>query len=100
MTKSKDKSEVEHLRSENRNLKKQIKNIKKQMSRKQKREHLYEDLEEKQAEEHLEEAMKETVVADKTHRCPKCKAKLDIIEGSRLLVYICPDCDYKASKRL
>jgi ribosomal protein L37AE/L43A len=31
--------------------------------------------------------------------CPRCGSPLDVIDGTRMKVYICTGCDYRASKK-
>lgn len=100
MTKKKSHSEIEFLRGEVRQLKAEIKRLKKDTSRKDKREHLYEDLEDLQAEAFLSEEVEERAEISKNMKCPKCKSALDTInEGGAIVIYVCPDCSYKCSKR-
>lgn len=89
MAKSKS-SEVNHLRGV-------IKKLKKNISRQRKHGSRYE--ESKEVEALLEEEMEERQTLNKM-KCPKCTGVLDIIDGAKLKVFICQDCDYKASKRV
>ena len=100
MAKSKDRSEVEHLRGLVRELKSELRHLKKTMARKQKREHLLEDVESREAELFLQEEMEEKKTVAQTERCPKCKSKIDVIDGAKLKVYICSDCGYRKSSRV
>lgn len=101
MTKKKSHSEIEFLRGEVRQLKAEIKRLKKDTSRKDKREHLYEDLEDLQAESLMQEEVEERGEVFKNLKCPNCKEALDVInEGGKIIIYICPDCKYRCSKRV
>lgn len=99
MSRSKEKSEVEHLRGLVRQLKSELRNLKKSMARKQKREHLLDDVEEREAELLLKETLEEKEVVSKKETCPKCRGKLDIIDGARIKIYICSDCSHRFTKR-
>lgn len=100
MTKKKSHSEVEFLRGEIRNLKAQIKHLKKFVSRKEKREHLFQDFEETEMETLLKEEIQERGEVIRSLKCPNCKEPLDAInEGGKITIYICPDCKYRCSKR-
>jgi len=92
VAKSKGKSEVEELKGLVRSLQKEVKRTKK-------RQHLYEDLEIKQAEEMIKEEIEEKQTL-KDERCPKCQGNLEIIDGARIKVFFCSDCDYRKSKRV
>jgi len=95
MAKQREKSEVEHLRAENRKMKAELRNLKKQVNRTNKRAHQFEDLEERLAEQTLEEKSSDYIVVDNT-ACPKCsKGKIETIDlGIRKLVR-CDNCEYK-----
>jgi predicted nuclease with TOPRIM domain len=98
MTRSKDRSEVEYLRGRVKELQSENRNLKKQLSRKEKREHQYEDLEEKLKEVELEE---ETEVFQEAARikCPKCKGEIgQVAIGTRLLLK-CESCGHRESKK-
>lgn len=100
MTKKKSHSELEFLRGEIRTLRAQIKHLKKHVSRKGKREHLFEDLEDKAAELAVQEEIEERGEILKKMTCPKCRAPLDVINGGgKIEIYHCSECEYKCSKR-
>jgi DNA-directed RNA polymerase subunit RPC12/RpoP len=91
-SKNKSRSESEHLRGE-------IKRLKKELGRQNKRQHLYEDLEDRQEEiEYLKQQAKSRKSENK-YVCPKCSGQLEVIDGSKLKVFICTECSYRASKR-
>jgi ribosomal protein L37AE/L43A len=73
-----------------------IQDLKKKVGRADKIEERYTNLEELEAEILLEIDAQE--VASK-YNCPKCKGQLDVIDGSRVKVFICKHCDYRASKK-
>jgi hypothetical protein len=91
MTK-KNKFETEKLKAE-------VKKLRKQLSRNKKREFLYEDLEAKEAEALLKEELEERKNVSSKEKCPRCKGNVDIIDGAKIKVFICQDCDYRASVR-
>jgi hypothetical protein len=91
MTKSKTRSEVEHLRGV-------IKELKKQLKRTEKREHLYSDLESKKAELLLHEEMDARDVPS-VGNCPKCAGVVETIGGSRVKISICQNCGHRWTKR-
>lgn len=94
MTKSKNnKSEAEQLKNE-------IKKLRKQLSRQKKRSYTYEDLETKEAEILLKEELAERRDISTKDQCPKCKGVLDKIEGPKLKIFICPDCNYRSTVRV
>lgn len=98
MSKTKERSELEYYRGLVKELKSENKNLKKRLSRKEKREHLLEDVELQQAELHMEEEAEEAHQANKLE-CPKCSSELDIVDlGARQLV-TCTSCEYRVSKK-
>lgn len=90
MSKQRERSELEHLRAENRTLKKQIKHLKKQLSHKEKREHLYEDISEEIEDQGMEED-----IAPKGKSCELCGKGVLVREkmGARILTK-CTTCTY------
>ena len=99
MTKSKDKSEVEHLRGLVRELKSKNRNLEKELSRKGKREHRCENLEERERESYLEESSENQVIPNK-NICPECSERpLQYIDiGIRYLIS-CEKCGPQGSKK-
>lgn len=94
MTKSKDKSEVEFLRAENRMLKKQVKHMKKDLSRFNKRSQNLEQLEKEAMDHIIEDEMDE--ITEETNMCPKChKGKTEIVDLKVRKMIICDKCDYR-----
>ena len=78
MTKSRSKSDSEHLKGIINTQKKQINHLKKELGRKAKREHLYTDLEEKEAEIQLREEFEEQKIIKK-EMCPDCNKQVESI---------------------
>lgn len=101
MTKKKERSEVEWLRSENRKMKSIIKHLKKEVGRSNKRTLVNEDLSEQLAEEMLEADQVDNAVVS-ANRCPnaKCKGTTELVDlGARKLI-ICDSCNYRQSKKV
>ena len=98
MAKSKDRSEVEHLRAMVKQQRSIIKHLKKEVGRSNKRAHQHEDLEERLAEEMLHEYKEsEEKVDDK--KCPNCsKSKLEFISLGKKTLCICQNCDYRKTR--
>lgn len=97
MAKSKERSEVEALRSENRNLKKQVSYLKKELGRHEKREHQYLDLEDRTQQEELEKIVE--VPKDKKI-CPKCnKGKLSVSDLGIRKLTTCNNCTFRKSEK-
>jgi hypothetical protein len=98
MAKSKERSEVEYLRAENKGLKSQIRHLKKELARAQKRQHQYEDLEERSIELELEESEIAQPV-NEAKGCPSCNGKLVEVDiGVRKLIR-CESCDYRVTAK-
>jgi hypothetical protein len=99
MPKKLERNELEYLRSENKKLKSLNRHLRKDLSRKEKREFIYDDLELKEAELLLAEELEERKILKQTNHCPKCEGDLEVIGGDKIKIYICNDCNYKVSKR-
>jgi hypothetical protein len=97
--KSKERSEVEHLRATVKSQRSLIKHLKKEIGRAQKRQHVYEDLEDKVAELHLEDEIEESqLVSD--DKCPECdKGRLEIIDLGPRKMLVCDNCKYRKVKK-
>jgi uncharacterized protein with PIN domain len=96
MAKSKERSEVEHLRAENRKLRSENKQLKKQVARSNKLANRYEDIDEKIQEIELE---KDVRIAPEADRCPNCTGKLkEVSIGIRTLI-TCDSCNYRETKK-
>lgn len=76
------------------NKDKAMKNLKNQVSRQNKRKHLYEDFELEKVEYLRIETPEES-----KYKCPKCMEGLEVIDMPKIKIFICPNCDYKASSR-
>lgn len=77
--------------------KKIIQKLQKQIGRAGKIEERYADLDDR------EEALLEQEVPtpkNSKNNCPRCHGALDVIDGTRIKVYVCQDCNYRASKKL
>lgn len=95
MSKQKEKSELEYLRSENRKLKSMNKNLKKQLSRTNKRSDLYHDLEDKIAEDLIQEELNEKELI-KNDQCPSCfKGTLETLKLGAKKLALCDSCTYR-----
>lgn len=90
MAKSKDKSEVEHLRGLNRQLLKQLKKAGRQVNRAEKQAlRKNEDVEDvEEVEEELQEG-----------KCSKCKARLAPIDLGVRIVYNCTKCGHREARK-
>lgn len=100
MAKHPEKNELEYLRAHNKRLMKENRNLKRHLSRKEKREYLYEDLETKEAELLIREEMSERQQLEKTDQCPKCDSKIDVVDCGKVVLYLCTKCEYRSSKRV
>lgn len=101
MAKTKEKSELEHLRAENKALTKQIKHLKKQLGSLEKRKHLHDDTEEKLAEMYLLEEKQDLIMVENKDECPNCGPNGDIekIEIGNRIIIVCHECKYRTSLR-
>lgn len=91
-----ERSEVEHLRAENKRLVSENKHLKKQIARSNKRSHQYQDLEEKVKDIELE---KVTAHITQAVKCPNCQGKLkETSIGIRLLIS-CESCNYHETRK-
>jgi peptide subunit release factor 1 (eRF1) len=97
MSKKRDVVKELHYKEIINKQKKMIQDLKKKAGRAHKLEERYSDLEEREAELLLEE--EETSRPGPKYGCPKCSGELYVIDGSRMKVFICHDCGYRASKR-
>jgi len=100
MAKTKERSELEHLRAENKSLKSQVRHLKKEVARKQKRENQYADLEEREKElEEIETTDESISLYKEPNGCPKCGSQLEETNiGVRILVR-CTSCEHRQSKK-
>jgi hypothetical protein len=94
MAKSKERSEVEFLRAENKTLKAQVRHLKKEVARKQKREHQFNDLEERERE--LEEVELISEIKDTKELCPDCRStKIQVTDLGAKKIMVCYDCGFR-----
>lgn len=98
MTKKRTLNREAHYKSIIDKQKKIIQELKKKVSRSHKLEDRYNDLEERETELALLESTEHLQEEQKRFGCPKCNGELYVIDGGRRKVYICQDCNYKASK--
>ena len=96
MTKKRSVNKEIHYKDIIQKQKKIIQQLKKQNGRAGKIEERYADLDDREAELLLEE---EEESRPSTNTCPRCKDNLDIIEGSRVKVFLCQNCGYRATKQ-
>lgn len=87
MSKSKSKSEVEHLRGLVREMKSQLRNVKKRNKRSEKRIKGYQQLVDASQEE-----VNEEIFVEKKTRCPECNAYVDIIDLQIKDLWMCDAC--------
>lgn len=93
MAKQKEKSELEHLRSENRMLKSEIRNLKKQVGRANKKD---------RREAYLEKELKEYIIKEEQEQyevkgksCPKCKGILETVDLGVRILEKCSTCGHR-----
>lgn len=99
MTKTKERSEVEYLRSELKKMQKQIKHLKKEVARKNKRAHQYHDLETRQAEEQLDDLSKDNEYIEQ-EKCPKCSSDLEVLNLGNRQLNICSNCNWRSPSKV
>lgn len=96
MAKPKERSEVEHLRAENRKLKSELKHLKKQVARSNKLANRYEDINDKLQEIELE---KDVRIVPQNPTCPNCLGNLkEVSIGIRTLI-TCDSCNFRETKK-
>lgn len=89
-----------HYKNIIRKQKETLKTLKRQANRSQKLEGDFFDLHELEKESLLEEDSKEYVpTTSPKHICPRCKSNLLVIDEPKIKVFICDDCNYRATKR-
>jgi hypothetical protein len=89
VVKKKEKTEVEHLRGENRRLKSVNRNLQKRLRQLEKKEHLFDDIEVKVEDDVIEEKKK----------CNKCKVGvITTVDLGRKIMYRCTKCQYRITK--
>ena len=97
MSKTKERSEVEHLRAENKKMKSELRNIKKQLARYEKRKHLLDDVEEREKE--LDFDTEEVNEVVNTTIC-ECGGKINIVDIGVRKLEICEDCRARKVKKI
>lgn len=96
MSKKRHVNREQHYKSIIRKQKKIIQDLKKKNGRASKLEDRYYDLEEREAEAMLDE---QDNLPETGYSCPRCSGELYVIDGTRVKVFICQSCSYRASKR-
>jgi hypothetical protein len=100
MSKKRSVNREAHYKNIINKQKKIIQDLKKKNGRAFKLEERYNDIEEREAELLLEEeSFQDNHQEGSTYGCPKCSGELYVIDGSRIKVFVCQNCNYKASKR-
>jgi len=98
MSKTKERSEVEHIRAENKKLKSENRHLKKQLARFEKRKHLLDDVEEREKDLDFAEAEQELGEVVESGRC-ECGGKINIVDIGVKKLEICEDCRARKVKK-
>lgn len=98
MSKSKDKNELEYLRSQNRHFKKELKHLRKQVSRAEKNKRDVEELEDLLEDELAADRIEDEIYISK-NKCPECRGKLEVIDLNVRELIVCVDCSFRKSKK-
>lgn len=97
MAKSRERSEVELLRAENKRLTKQVKELQRTLGRLQKRSHRVEELEEIFQDLEFDTVEK---YSPKTNKCPEClEGSLEDIDLGVRKMTKCTKCTYRKSNK-